>query len=83
MKNSATRFLKGFTILELLAVIVIAGILTGMIILKIDEARTKSFEATMLSDLRNYVLARELHMAQNTGTDASPEAIHFAYSPGV
>lgn len=62
MKRSYT---KGFTIIELLIVIAIIGLLSGLILAYVNQGRGKSRDARRLTDLQTYVKALELYMNEN------------------
>ena len=49
----------GFTLVELLVIVVIIGILTSVALFRSWRSREKAFIATMQSDLRTLVLAQE------------------------
>jgi prepilin-type N-terminal cleavage/methylation domain-containing protein len=52
---------RGFTLIELMIVIVIIGILATMAILNYTSTKQKSYEAQMKSDLRNLATAEEAY----------------------
>ena len=77
---------KGFTLLELLIVLVIIGILSAIAIPQFSATREKAYFAAMKSDVRNLAAQQELYYATNyeyTGTLAdlgfvSSEAVNVA-----
>ena len=50
---------KGFTLIELLVVVAIVGILAAIAIPQFAEYRTRAFNSTAVSDLRNSITAQE------------------------
>src|SRR5262249_8965126 len=63
MKN--LRGQSGFSLIELLVVIVIVGILAAIAIPQFARQRSRAFEATLKADLRNAAVAEEAYYAQN------------------
>jgi len=77
---------RGFTIIELLVVMLIIGILAAIAVPKYRGAKEKSYFATLRSDLRNLATAQESYFqAANTYYDgAIPDpALGLAPSSGV
>ena len=58
---------KGFTIIELLIVVVIIGILAAIAIPKFASTKDKAYVAAMKSDLRNLATYEEQYAADNNG----------------
>lgn len=65
MKNE-----KGFTLIELLVVIAIIGILAAIAIPQFAAYRTRAFNSTALSDLRNSITAQEAAYVDNEAYQA-------------
>lgn len=80
------RSAKGFTIIELLIVVVVIGILAAIAIPKFANTKEKAIVASMKSDLRNVAGTQEAYWNQNqtyyAGVIPDP-AFKFAPSPGV
>lgn len=55
----------GFTLIEILIVVVIIGILAAIAIPKFASTKEKSYLAVMKSDLRNLAVAEENYLADN------------------
>ena len=55
----------GFTLIELLIVVVIIGILAAVAVPKFSATKTKSYMATMKSDLKNLASAQESYFYDN------------------
>src|SRR3712207_6804699 len=57
---------KGFSLIELLIVLVIIGILAAIAIPKFANTKEKAYVASMKSDLRNLVTAQEAYFSDRT-----------------
>lgn len=56
----------GFTLIEVMIVLVIVGVLAGIAMPKLRGTRRSAYEATMRSDLRNLVGAEELFFSDSS-----------------
>lgn len=80
---------KGFTLVELLVVLVVIGILAGTALPRLSTARDQAFETTLQSDLRNLQSAQEQYYAAHQYTYGDAEALQgtapplWTESPGV
>ena len=63
---------RGFTLIELLIVVVVIGILATIAIPKFSAMRTKSYIATVTSDLKNFASQQELYLSNE-----------YSYAPNV
>ncbi len=72
---------RGFTLIELLVVIAIIGILSSVVLVNLDKARSKSRDTRRLSDISNIQLALSLHLNKEgsyptyTGSDDAATAL--------
>jgi prepilin-type N-terminal cleavage/methylation domain-containing protein len=74
---------RGFTLIELMIVIVIIGILATMAILNYTSSKQKSYEAQMKSDLRNLATAEEAYYYDSSAyTTSFPLMNNFTPSAG-
>ena len=76
MKKMLKRKSKGFTLVELLIVIIIIGILAGMMMLSTGGATAKAEATKILAEMRNIKAAATMYYADNgewpvTATKAS------------
>jgi prepilin-type N-terminal cleavage/methylation domain-containing protein len=57
--------IRGFTLIEIMIVVVIMGILAAIAIPKFQGAKERTFLATMQSDLRTLVTAQEVYFSNH------------------
>ncbi len=63
--HAQLRKRDGFTLVEILIVIVIVGILAGMAMMQWHDKKVDAFVASMKSDLRNVAAAQEAYYSDN------------------
>ena len=73
----------GFTLTELLIVMLIIGVLAGIGIAHYTTVKDKAYVATMSADLHNLATAEESYNTVNQGYSFSLAAINFVPSPMV
>src|SRR5690606_34254746 len=56
---------RGFTLLELLIVLIVAAIIIALVTIRFMDARKEAYRDAMLSDLRNYAIEQELWRSKN------------------
>jgi type IV pilus assembly protein PilA len=77
---------RGFTLVELLIVVVIIGVLASIAIPKFRNSKEQAYIAAMREDVRNLATAQEAYYADHSGSYAiNTAALGTAYqaSPGV
>ncbi len=74
---------KGFTLVELLVVIVIVGILAAIAIQRFGGAKSQAYVTAMKSDLRNIVAAEATYFSDSSRYTTDLAAINFRQSTGV
>jgi type IV pilus assembly protein PilA len=74
---------KGFTLIELMVVIVIVGILTTVGVPKYTNSKAKAYATAMKSDLRNLLNAQENFFADSSHYTANLVSLGFTPSTGV
>ena len=77
------RHRGGFTLVEILIVVVILGLLATIVIPKFTTSRDKALVTAMKSDLRNLLTQQESHMADSGRYAASFPITVFRPSTGV
>jgi prepilin-type N-terminal cleavage/methylation domain-containing protein len=73
----------GFTLIELMIVIVIIGILAAMAMATWQNRKTEAIVAGMKSDLRNLAVAQEAYLVDNATYASDPDDLEFRSSPDV
>jgi len=77
---------KGFSLLELLFVVVIIGIVASIAIPQLTESKIPAYDATAKSDLKNVITALEMYSIRNGTYPASESDLlssGFSLSSGV
>ncbi|TVP56728.1 MAG: prepilin-type N-terminal cleavage/methylation domain-containing protein [Gemmatimonadales bacterium] len=73
----------GFTLVELLIVVLIIGILAMIAIPRYMESRAHAFRSAAISDLRNLWTSQEIYWSDDTGYSNSLEELDVRPSRGV
>lgn len=73
----------GFTLIELMVVVVILAILAGMAIPRFKNTKGKGHAAALRTDLRNLASAEESFFSANSHYTVSFDSLSFRGSPGV
>jgi len=73
---------RGFTLIEMLLVLVILGILAAVLVPRWANSREKAFMATMKSDLRNLATAEEAYFYDNASYATTLSSLP-AYNPST
>jgi prepilin-type N-terminal cleavage/methylation domain-containing protein len=74
---------KGYTLVELLIVVVIIGIMATIAIGRFSSIRGKAYDGAAKSDLRNAITAQESYYADNQTYAADVADLEFQASPNV
>jgi len=79
----ATR--KGFTLIEVLVVLVVLAILSGIAIAKFVSTKDSAYVASMKADLRNFALYEQNYLMDSQGSyfSGNGAAEGFVPTPGV
>lgn len=73
----------GFTVIELLIVVVVVGIIASIVLAEVGSLRGAAYVTALKNDLRHLATAESLHHDEH-GTYAQPDAVPgFYFSDGV
>jgi len=72
---------KGFTLVELIVVIVVIGIIAAIAIAKFVGVKEATYIAAMKSDLRNFALYEQFYATDNGGSYFSGNGIAQGFKP--
>lgn len=73
----------GFTLVELLIVVVILGILAAMVIPKFKNSKAKAAASSLKQDLRNLATVQESFFYSNNRYSTSADSLGFKTTRGV
>lgn len=73
----------GFTLIELVIVVVILGVLAAIALPRLRNTRGRGYTATLHSDLRNLAVAEEAYYYQNGAYTSDIARLPVSVSPGV
>ena len=76
------RSTRGFTLIELILVVVIIGILASIAIPKFGNTKEKAYVAGMKADLRNLVTAQEAYFAEYVTYASTTTNLNYNVSTG-
>ena len=76
---------KGFTLLELIVVLLVLGILSAIAIAKFVSVKEEAYVASMKADLRNFALYEQNYLMDSKGSyfDGDGTAQGFSKTPGM
>jgi prepilin-type N-terminal cleavage/methylation domain-containing protein len=75
---------QGFTLIEMLIVVVVIGILAAIAIPKFSRVRERAYMAAVISDLKNLATQQEVyHSANQVYASALTSLTNFSVSEGI
>ena len=77
------RSQAGFTLIELMIVVLVIGILAAIAIPKFQTSKGKAYASTLKADLRNLATAQEAYFYENSVYSPTTTALQMSVSPAV
>ena len=74
---------KGFTLIEVVVVLVILGILAGIAIAKFTNTKESAYIASMKADLRNFALYEQNYLIESKGSYFAGDGAAQGFKPTV
>ena len=74
---------RGFTLIEILMVVVIIGILAALAVPKFSRSRSMTYSATIRQDIRTLSVAQEDYFLEKSVYAPDTKYLNFLHSPGV
>lgn len=74
---------RGFTLIEILMVVVIIGILAALAVPKFSRSRSMTYSATIRQDMRTLSVAQEDYFLEKSVYASDTKFLNFLHSPGV
>ncbi len=81
--STKTRNTAGFTLIELMIVVLVIGILAAIAIPKFQTSKGKAYASTLKADLRNLATAQEAYFYENSVYSTTTTDLKMSVSPGV
>jgi prepilin-type N-terminal cleavage/methylation domain-containing protein len=72
---------RGFTLIELIVVLVVIGIIAAIAIAKFVGVKEAAYIASMKSDLRNFALYEQFYATDNGGSYFSGDGVAQGFKP--
>ena len=74
---------RGFTLIEILMVVVIIGILAALAVPKFSRSRSMTYSESIRQDLRTLSVAQEDYFLEKSTYAPGTKFLNFLHSPGV
>ncbi len=74
---------RGFTLIEILMVVVIIGVLAALAIPKFSRTKSMTYSASIKQDLRTLSVAQEDYFLEKNFYAPNTSFLNFLHSPGV
>jgi len=74
---------RGFTLVELIVVLVVIGIIASIVIARFVSAKERAYVASMQSDLKNFALYEQIYADDNYGNYFAGDGTAQGFKPSV